>query len=328
MRRRQFTNSQIALIDALGFRNPEDGILELGMIGLGRMGGNMTLRLLRGGHRAVVFDPDESARQAAESGGAIAAASIEGLVSLLAPPRAVWVMVPAGDATDSTIDALAETLSEGDTVIDGGNSNYKDTIRRADALQSFGISMLDAGTSGGIWGLTEGYSLMVGGDAEAYARLEPIFRALAPGDDIGFGHVGPSGSGHFVKMVHNGIEYGMMQAFAEGFELMEAKQDMDFDLAQIAHIWRYGSVVRSWLLDLTAAALDEDGDLAGIQAYVEDSGEGRWTLEESIDLAVPMPVIAASLQARFRSRQGAPFGAKLLAAMRNQFGGHSIRRTE
>ncbi|MDE2686541.1 MAG: decarboxylating 6-phosphogluconate dehydrogenase [Chloroflexota bacterium] len=302
--------------------------MELGMIGLGRMGGNMTLRLLCNGHRVVVFDPDESARRAAKSGGAVSSGSIEELVSLLAPPRAVWVMVPAGDTTDSTIDALSGALSEGDTVIDGGNSNYKDTIRRADALQAHGISMLDAGTSGGIWGLTEGYSLMVGGDADAYARLEPIFRTLAPGDNIGYGRVGPSGAGHFVKMVHNGIEYGMMQAFAEGFELMEAKQDMDFDLAQIAHIWRHGSVVRSWLLDLTAAALDEDGDLAGIQAYVEDSGEGRWTLEESIDLAVPIPVIAASLQARFRSRQDAPFGAKLLAAMRNQFGGHSVRRTE
>jgi 6-phosphogluconate dehydrogenase len=237
-------------------------------------------------------------------------------------------MVPAGDVTDETIGTLSAKLTVGDTIIDGGNSNYKDTIRRAADVEDQGITMLDAGTSGGVWGLTEGYSLMIGGDAEAYSRLEPIFQTLAPGASIGYGHVGPSGAGHFVKMVHNGIEYGMMQAFAEGFELMEAKHDLELDLAQIAHIWRYGSVVRSWLLDLTAAALDEDGSLEGIQAYVEDSGEGRWTVEESIDLAVPIPVIAASLQARFRSRQDSPFGAKLLAAMRNQFGGHSVRKSE
>ena len=298
------------------------------MIGLGRMGGNMTLRLLNGGHRVVVYDPDEQARKAASGAGAVEAASVDELASLLSPPRAVWVMVPAGGITDSTIDELANTLSQGDAVIDGGNSNYKDTQRRAQALQGQGIAMLDAGTSGGVWGLTEGYSLMVGGDAGAYSRLEPIFRTLAPGDDIGYGRVGPAGAGHFVKMVHNGIEYGMMQAFAEGFEMMDAKDGLELDLAQIAHIWRYGSVVRSWLLDLTAAALDEDANLSALQAYVEDSGEGRWTLEESIELAIPIPVIAASLQARFRSRQESPFGAKLLAAMRNQFGGHSVRKSE
>ena len=302
--------------------------MELGMIGLGRMGGNMTQRLLNGGHSVVAYDPDVVARQAAMSAGAVGAASIEELVSLLSPRRAVWVMVPAGEITDETINTLSELLSPGDTIIDGGNSNYKDTMRRAAAVEERGIAMLDAGTSGGIWGLAEGYSLMVGGDADAYSRLEPIFRTLAPGDGIGYGRVGPSGSGHFVKMVHNGIEYGMMQAFAEGFELMDAKHDLELDLAQIAHIWRYGSVVRSWLLDLTAAALDEDANLEGIEAYVEDSGEGRWTLEESIDLAIPIPVIAASLQTRFRSRQDSPFGAKMLAAMRNQFGGHSIRRSE
>ncbi len=300
--------------------------MELGMIGLGRMGGNMTQRLLRGGHSVVAYDPDEDARQAAV--GARTAASVPELVSMLGAPRTVWVMVPAGNITDSTIDALADLLDTGDAVIDGGNSNYKDTIRRAAALHERGIAMLDAGTSGGVWGLAEGYSLMVGGDYATFARLEPIFQTLAPSADSGYGHVGPSGAGHFVKMVHNGIEYGMMQAFAEGFELMQAKQDMGLDLAQIAHIWRYGSVVRSWLLDLTAAALDEDTDLASIAAYVEDSGEGRWTVEESIDLAVPIPVIAASLQARFRSRQDEPFGAKMLAAMRNQFGGHSVRRAE
>ena len=302
--------------------------MELGMIGLGRMGGNMTQRLLGGGHHIVAYDPDEQARLSVVNAGAIEASSIHELVSLLSPPRAVWVMVPAGDVTDETISTLSAELSVGDTIIDGGNSNYRDTIRRSADVGDRGITMLDVGTSGGVWGLTEGYSLMIGGDAEAYSRLEPIFQTLAPGASIGYGHVGPSGAGHFVKMVHNGIEYGMMQAFAEGFELMEAKHDLELDLAQIAHIWRYGSVVRSWLLDLTAAALDEDGSLEGIQAYVEDSGEGRWTVEESIDLAVPIPVIVASLQARFRSRQDSPFGAKLLAAMRNQFGGHSVRKSE
>ena len=302
--------------------------MELGMIGLGRMGGNMTQRLLGGGHHIVAYDPNEQARLSVVNAGAIEATSIAELVSLLSPPRAVWVMVPAGDVTDETIGTLSAELFVGDTIIDGGNSNYKDTIRRSADVGDRGITMLDVGTSGGVWGLTEGYSLMIGGDAEAYSRLEPIFQTLAPGASIGYGHVGPSGAGHFVKMVHNGIEYGMMQAFAEGFELMEAKHNLELDLAQIAHIWRYGSVVRSWLLDLTAAALDEDGNLEGIQAYVEDSGEGRWTVEESIDLAVPIPVIVASLQARFRSRQDSPFGAKLLAAMRNQFGGHSVRKSE
>ena len=302
--------------------------MELGMIGLGRMGGNMTQRLVKGGHRVVAYDPDAGARRAAQNAGADGAGSIAEVAAMLAAPRAVWVMVPAGDVTDATINELAEALEAGDAIIDGGNSNYKQTIRRAAAVKARGIDMLDSGTSGGVWGLTEGYSLMVGGDAATFARLEPIFQTLAPSADSGYGRVGPSGAGHFVKMVHNGIEYGMMQAFAEGFELMEAKGELELDLAQIAEIWRYGSVVRSWLLDLTAAALDESGDLAGIQAYVEDSGEGRWTVEESIELAVPIPVIAASLQARFRSRQSEPFGAKLLAAMRNQFGGHSVRRAE
>lgn len=302
--------------------------MQLGMIGLGRMGGNMAQRLLRGGHQIVAFDPDLDARRSAESAGAASAASISELVAMLDRPRAVWVMVPAGEITENTINALADALSEGDVVIDGGNSNYKHTMRRAAALKECGISMLDAGTSGGVWGLTEGYSMMVGGDASTYARLEPIFQTLAPAKDRGLGYVGPAGAGHFVKMVHNGIEYGMMQAYAEGFELMEAKQELQLDLAQIAEIWRYGSVVRSWLLDLTAAALDESASLEGILAYVDDSGEGRWTVEESIDLAVPIPVIVASLQARFRSRQSEPFGAKILAAMRNQFGGHSVRQSE
>ena len=302
--------------------------MELGMIGLGRMGGNMTQRLLRAGHRVVVYDPQVEAVQSLTREGAAGADSLHDLIEQLTPPRAVWVMVPAGEATASAIDTLADSLSPGDTVIDGGNSNYKDSIRRAETLAGKGLSFLDAGTSGGIWGLAEGYSMMIGGDEAAFRRLEPIFQSLAPGPDRGYGHVGPAGAGHFVKMVHNGIEYGLMQAYAEGFELMNAKQELNLDLAQISQIWRYGSVVRSWLLDLTAAALEEDPGLDALQAYVEDSGEGRWTVQESIDLNIPTPVISLSLQARFRSRQDQPFGAKLLAAMRNQFGGHAVRKAE
>ncbi len=298
------------------------------MIGLGRMGGNMAQRLLNGGHRVVAFDPDENARKAAESAGATTATSVQDIVAELSVPRAVWVMVPAGDITEKTINDVADALSPGDAVLDGGNSNYKDSARRAAALEERGLDYLDVGTSGGIWGLTEGYSLMIGGDAATFRRLEPIFQTLAPASDKGYGHMGPAGSGHFVKMVHNGIEYGMMQAYAEGFELMKAKEEFGLDLANIAEIWRHGSVVRSWLLDLTAAALKEDADLSGLQAYVDDSGEGRWTVEESIELAVPIPVIALSLQARFRSRQDQPFGGKLLAAMRNQFGGHAVKRAD
>ena len=302
--------------------------MELGMIGLGRMGGNMTQRLLRAGHRVVVYDPQVEAVQSLARDGAAGADSLHDLIEQLTPPRAVWVMVPAGEATASAIDTLADSLSPGDTVIDGGNSNYKDSIRRAETLAGKGLSFLDAGTSGGIWGLAEGYSMMIGGDEAAFRRLEPIFQSLAPGPDRGYGHVGPAGAGHFVKMVHNGIEYGLMQAYAEGFELMSAKQEFNLDLARISQIWRHGSVVRSWLLDLTAAALEEDPGLDAIQAYVEDSGEGRWTVQEAIDLNVPTPVISLSLQARFRSRQDQPFGAKLLAAMRNQFGGHAVRKAE
>ncbi len=302
--------------------------MEIGMIGLGRMGGNMAQRLLKGGHSVVAYDPNEVAVKAAEHNGATGASSIADLVSKLSTPRAAWVMVPSGEPTESTINAVADAMSPGDVIIDGGNSNYKDSVRRANALKGKGISFLDAGTSGGIWGLTEGYSMMVGGDAEAFQMIEPIIQTLAPGEDFGYGHVGPAGAGHFVKMVHNGIEYGMMQAFAEGFELMEAKKEFDLDMAQIAEMWRYGSVVRSWLLDLTAAALKEDEKLEGLQAYVEDSGEGRWTVQEAIELAIPVPVISASLQARFRSRQEQPFGLKLLAAMRNQFGGHAVRKAE
>ena len=302
--------------------------MELGMIGLGRMGGNMAQRLLQGGHRVVAYDPNEKAVAAATSQGATGASSLGDLVTQLATPRAVWMMIPAGQPTEDTINEVAGLLTSGDTIVDGGNANYKDSARRALELKARGISLLDAGTSGGVWGLKEGYSMMIGGDPEAFRRLEPVFQTLAPGPDRGYGHVGPAGSGHFVKMVHNGIEYGLMQAYAEGFELMKAKREFDLDLKQVSEIWRHGSVIRSWLLDLTAAALGEDPELAGLQAYVEDSGEGRWTVEESIELSVPTPVIAASLQARFRSRQEQPFGVKLLAAMRNQFGGHAVRPAE
>jgi 6-phosphogluconate dehydrogenase len=292
------------------------------------MGSNMARRLLDGSHRVVVYDPIKEAIEALVAQGATGSVSITNLVEKLAPPRAIWLMVPSGEPTESTIDTVAAELSQGDVVIDGGNSNYKDSVRRASALLEKGINFLDAGTSGGIWGLKEGYCLMVGGDIEAFHRMEPIFRTLAPSLQDGYGHVGPSGAGHFVKMVHNGIEYGLMQAYAEGFELMQAKREFNLDLPQIAEIWRYGSVVRSWLLDLAAAALKEDPKLESIQPYVEDSGEGRWTVQESIDLAVPAPVMALSLQARFRSRQEQPFGAKLLAALRQQFGGHRVKKAE
>ena len=301
--------------------------MQLGMIGLGRMGGNMAQRLLRGGHDVVAYDPNAEAVQAASAQGAKAASSMQDMVGRLDVPKAVWVMVPSGAPTEGTVNSVADALSKDDVVIDGGNSNYKDSMRRAASLKERGIHFLDAGTSGGIWGLTEGYSMMIGGEPEAYKRLEPIFSTLAPADDKGHGHVGPAGAGHFVKMVHNGIEYGLMQAYAEGFELMNAKEEFGLDLAQIAEIWRDGSVVRSWLLDLTAEALAEDPKLEALQAYVADSGEGRWTVEESIDLAVPIPVITLALQARFRSRQDQPFGAKVLAAMRDRFGGHGFRKS-
>ena len=276
----------------------------------------------------MTYDRSTEAVAASQAQGALGATSLEDLVAKLAAPRAVWVMVPAGQPTEDTIDSLIATLAAGDVVLDGGNANYKDSMRRAEKLAGHGIDFMDVGTSGGIWGLAEGYALMIGGKKEVFQRLEPIFQTLAPGKDKGYSHVGPEGAGHFVKMVHNGIEYGMMQAYAEGFEIMEAKKQFNLDLGQIAETWRYGSVVRSWLLDLAAAALAEDPKLASLQAYVDDSGEGRWTVQESIDLGVPTPVISLSLQARFRSRQDNSFGARLLAAMRNQFGGHAVRRVE
>ena len=302
--------------------------MELGMIGLGRMGANMAQRLLAGGHRVAVYDISADAVEASRGHGAVAASSLSGLLQELTAPRAVWIMAPAGDATEATIDQLAELMSPGDIIIDGGNANYKDTLRRAKKLEERSIHFVDVGTSGGIWGLTEGYSLMVGCDEETFERLEPVFQTLAPGPDRGYGRVGPSGAGHFVKMVHNGVEYGLMQAYAEGFELLQAKRDFGLDIAQISRIWSHGSVVRSWLLELTSRALVENPVMEGIQSYVEDSGEGRWTVQESVDLGVPLPVITASLQARFRSRQDQPFSGKLLAAMRQQFGGHAVKSSD
>ena len=303
--------------------------MEIGMVGLGRMGGNMALRLLRGGHTVVAFDQSAAALAANVSEGAAGADSVADLVGRLAPPRAVWLMLPAGEVTEASMEELGGLLAPGDAIIDGGNANYKETLRRGKTLAERGIHLLDAGTSGGIWGLTEGYSLMVGGDPDVFRRLEPIFQALAPGPDRGYCRVGPTGAGHFTKMVHNGVEYGLMQAYAEGFELLQAKQDdFDLDLLAIGKTWQYGSVVRSWLLDMAVRALEEDGDLESLASYVEDSGEGRWTVNESVELAVPTPVITAALYQRFRSRQEQPFSGRMLAALRNQFGGHAVRNIE
>ena len=300
--------------------------MDIAMVGLGKMGANMTTRLLRGGHRVVAYDLNETAIQSAEKMGAEGARTLDEMVSMLEAPRVVWVMVPAGDRTEKTIFDLAERLSEEDSIIDGGNSYHKDSGRRARLLAEKGLHFVDVGTSGGIWGLTKGYSMMIGGEKEAVDRLRPIFETLAPGPDKGWGHVGPSGAGHFVKMVHNGIEYGLMEAYAEGFELMRHETSYSPDLHQIAEIWRYGSVVQSWLLDLTARALNENPNMEGIAAYVPDSGEGRWTVADAIELNCSIPVITLALQRRFRSREESPFADRLLAAMRQQFGGHAVKR--
>ena len=301
--------------------------MQLGMVGLGKMGANMTTRLVRGGHEVVAFDRTADAVKAATTNGARGANTLEDLVKQLAAPRAVWIMVPAGDTTENTVRALADLLASGDTIIDGGNSNYKESIRRSAMVAERGLHFVDAGTSGGIWGLTEGYSLMVGGPNEAVDRIRPIFETLAPAKDQGWGHVGPVGSGHFTKMVHNGIEYGMMQAYAEGFSILKHKKEFDLDLAQIAELWRTGSVVRSWLLDLTARALHDDQDLSSIAPYVSDSGEGRWTVAEAIDLDVPAPVITLALLQRLRSRDSESYTDRLLSALRNQFGGHAVKKS-
>ena len=302
--------------------------MELAMIGLGKMGGNMVSRLLAGGHRVVAYDVSPDAVRKAVESGAEAAGSLAAAVQKLTAPRMFWVMVPSGAVTENTIQTLAQLVSPGDVIIDGGNSYYKDSLRRAAELAGKGIHFVDVGTSGGVWGLKEGYSLMIGGDANVVESLAPIFKTLAPAADKGWGRVGPAGSGHFTKMVHNGIEYGLMQAYAEGFEIMHAKKEFDLDLHQVSEIWRYGSVVRSWLLDLTAEVLEQDASLDDLEAYVPDSGEGRWTVAEAIDLDVAAPIITLSLQRRIRSRQSAPFSDKLLSAMRNAFGGHAMKKTE
>jgi 6-phosphogluconate dehydrogenase len=300
--------------------------MKLGMIGLGRMGANMSERLVLGGHQVVCYDREPAAVQRVVEKKATGANSLPDLLQKLESPKIIWLMVPSGDPVDQTIDALVPGLSAGDVIIDGGNSNYKDTMRRGQNLKGKGIFYVDSGTSGGIWGLAEGYSIMVGGEKVAVDRLRPIFETLAPAPNRGWGHVGPSGAGHFVKMIHNGVEYGMMQAFAEGFALMKEKKEFELKLPEIAEIWRYGSVVRSWLLDLTAEALKENPDLRGIAPFVVDSGEGKWTVSEALDLNVPAPVITLSLMQRFRSRLDDSFADKLLAAMRNKFGGHAIKK--
>ncbi|HEY7705606.1 MAG TPA: decarboxylating 6-phosphogluconate dehydrogenase [Gaiellaceae bacterium] len=287
--------------------------MQLGMVGLGRMGSGMTERLERAGHDVKTFDPNVDST----------AGSLAELVGQLNAPRHVWLMIPAGEITESAFHELVGLLEAGDAIVDGGNSNFRDSQRRAAEASEHGLFFLDVGVSGGVWGLQEGFALMAGGDAEPVGRLGPVFEALAP--EGGYGHVGPAGAGHFVKMVHNGIEYGLMQAYAEGFDLMQASE-FDLDLAAIAELWRHGSVVRSWLLDLLARALEEDPGLAGIKGYVEDSGEGRWTVEQAIESAVPLHVITAALYARFASREDESFAAKVNAALRNQFGGHAVRR--
>lgn len=300
--------------------------MELAMIGLGKMGLNMATRLARGGHRVVGYARTDATVQEAIRLGAEGAHTLEEAVSKLQAPRVVWLMIPAGKVTHDTVQQLSTLLEAGDIVIDGGNSNYKDSILHASMLEPKGIEFVDCGTSGGIWGLTEGYSLMIGGKPEVVEKLHPIFETLAPAADKGWGYVGPHGAGHYVKMVHNGIEYGMMQAFAEGFSILKAKKEFAMDLAQISHIWQHGSVVRSWLLDLAARALDEDTELADIKPWVADSGEGRWTVFEAIDLDVPAPIITLSLQMRFASRDEENYTARMLAALRNQFGGHAIKK--
>ena len=300
--------------------------MELGMIGLGRMGANMAQRLTRGGHAVVGFDPDADARAVLAGHGAGVAASLAELVAALPAPRVLWLMVPAGAITDAVLVELLPLLAAGDTVVDGGNANHHDTLRRAATFAGHGIDYIDCGTSGGVWGLAEGYSLMIGGDAAAVERLRPLFETLAPGADRGWGRVGPVGAGHYTKMIHNGIEYGLMQAYAEGFSILQHKTEFGLDLAQVAEIWRHGSVVRSWLLDLTAAALADNPAMAGIAAHVADSGEGRWAVAEAIALDVSAPVITLSLLERLRSRDKDSYADKLLAAMRQQFGGHEVRK--
>ena len=300
--------------------------MEIGLIGLGKMGGNMAERLRQGGHKVVGFDFSKEATAKLTAQGSTGVDSLEDLVKSLQTPRAIWIMVPAGDPVDQTIEKLKPMMKKGDIFIDGGNSNYKDSIRRHAELKPQGFEFVDVGTSGGVWGLKEGYSMMIGGDEDIVEKLRPIFETLAPAPDKGWGRTGPSGAGHFVKMVHNGIEYGMMQAFAEGFAIFEAKKELNLDNAQIAEIWQHGSVVRSWLLDLTAAALKANPELNGIAPFVPDSGEGRWTVFEAIDLNVSAPIITESLIRRIRSREENNLTDRMLSVMRNAFGGHAIKK--
>ncbi len=300
--------------------------MEVGMVGLGKMGGNMTVRLVRGGHTVVGFARKKEVVDAVVRQGAKGANSLANLVAQLKPPRVVWLMIPSGDPVDQTITQLHTLLAPGDLIVDGGNSYYRDTLRRSTLVTGWGLRYVDVGTSGGIWGLTEGYSMMVGGADADVERIRPVLETLAPGPQRGWGHMGPVGSGHFVKMVHNGIEYGMMQAYAEGFAVLQGKTEFALDLHQIAEVWRYGSVIRSWLLELTEEALAENPTLKGIEPWVADSGEGRWTVVEALDLNIPAPVITLALQQRLRSREGDPFSERLLAMMRNKFGGHEVKR--
>ena len=300
--------------------------MQLGLIGLGKMGGNMAERLHRAGHQVIGFDFSAEAVKRLSDAGGVGVTSLGDLAGKFTGRKAIWIMVPQGKPVDDTIAKLEPMLAPGDILIDGGNSNYKESIRRHGEVTAKGFQFVDVGTSGGVWGLKEGYSMMIGGDKEPVDYLEPIFEALAPAADKGWGHVGPAGAGHFVKMVHNGIEYGMMQAFAEGFTIMEKKEELKLDLAQISEIWRYGSVVRSWLLDLTADALSKNPKLDGLEAYVADSGEGRWTVFEAIDLNVSAPVITESLIRRIRSREENNFTDRMLAIMRNAFGGHAVKK--
>jgi 6-phosphogluconate dehydrogenase len=300
--------------------------MEIGLIGLGKMGGNMAERLRQGGHKVVGFDFSKEATAKLTAQGSTGVDSLEDLVKNLQAPRAIWIMVPEGAPVDSTIEKLKPLMSKGDTFIDGGNSNYKDSMRRHNELKPQGFEFVDVGTSGGVWGLKEGYAMMIGGDEDVVEKLRPIFETLAPAADKGWGRTGPSGAGHFVKMVHNGIEYGMMQAYAEGFAIMDAKKELALDNVQISELWRYGSVVRSWLLDLTAEALKHNPELTGIAPYVTDSGEGRWTVFEAIDLNVSAPIITESLIRRLRSREDNNLTDRMLSVMRNAFGGHAMKK--
>ncbi len=300
--------------------------MKIGLIGLGKMGGNMVQRLLNDGHEVVAYARTAETVRKIEKKGAVGADSLQDMVDKLKKPRVIWIMVPAGKATEETINKTAPLLEKGDILVDGGNSFYKDSIRRAEGLEKNGISLLDTGTSGGIWGLKIGYCLMIGGNPEAFLKVEPVFKTLAP--ENGYAYVGPRGAGHFVKMVHNGIEYAMLQGYAEGFEIMNAKQEFNLDLEKISNLWNHGSVIRSWLLELAENAFKKEPRLDSIRGYVEDSGEGRWTVAEAIEENVPAPVITLSLLQRFRSRQEESFGAKVIAALRNEFGGHEVKKSK